>query len=55
MKEQITAQLKVNNLPSMHGVHKRVLVTWLRSLASQINKEKDMKIYAKNFKATLYK
>lgn len=55
MTDEITARLVIHGLPTMTKKTKQNLVDWLRNTANQIKREKDMKIFNKNYRATLYK
>ncbi len=51
----VQATLTINDLPKMSLEKKTFLVKWLRTLATNINTEKDMKVFAPVFRARLYK
>lgn len=53
--DEIQARLRIIGLPSMSLKEKNILISWLRDVANVIKKEKDLKVFNKNYRATLYK
>ncbi len=55
MKEEILAQLNINNYPKFTKKQQKRFIVWLKDKLSEFKKEKDRNIFAKNYKAKLYK
>lgn len=55
MKDEIIARLSIKGLPEMNKRQVTSFKKWLRKTADELCEEQDMKIFAKNFRATLYK
>lgn len=55
MKEQIRARLTIHNIAELRGRELRHFKSWLKATTKELTTTKDLKIFAKRYRATLYK
>lgn len=55
MKDQIRARLTIHNIAELKGRELRQFKNWLKATTKELTTTKDLKIFAKRYRATLYK
>lgn len=55
MKDEIRARLYIDNIADMKAREFNGFKEWIRRLSRELTTTKDRKIFAKRFRATLYK
>lgn len=55
MKPEIIARLSIKGLSEMNSKELKTFRRWLVKTTEELINEKDLKIFAKNYRATLYK
>lgn len=54
-KDDIWARLTIHNIATMTPREYRIFKEWIKKTSKELTTEKDLKIFAKRYRATLYK